>query len=251
MIITNLNSSFLYLLDTSFRSNNHHKDIFIFSIKLSDWEKNIYQLWECLSIQEKGQANEYFNQTSSNNYIISHGILRYILSYYIKKNPRQINFHLSSNGKPYLKNNKLIKFNMSHSLDYCVYIIGFKQEVGIDIEFHNNKINIQELSNLILTPIECGIFAKLENKAQFKLFFDLWTQKESIVKANGKGLTYPIDSLNIINIDFNTRICLDQENNKNKRFWYCKLLELLPNYSTAITTKYQTNQIMNIRLTNF
>src|SRR4051812_14728790 len=83
--------------------NNNPDKIFIYIANLSNGNHNILKFCECLSHQEKSTANQYVTNNLSNNYIISRGILRYILSYYIKQEPHDISFSYNQYGKPFLK----------------------------------------------------------------------------------------------------------------------------------------------------
>ena len=84
--------------------NTSVNKVFIFIVNLTSCINNVSTYWEYLSIQEKTKANNYHTEYLSNKYIISHGILRYILSFYTKQHPQKIEFNYSEYGKPFLKN---------------------------------------------------------------------------------------------------------------------------------------------------
>lgn len=88
-------------------------------------------------------------------------------------------------GKPKWQSSQgsVIDFNISHS-DKCILVaVGVGVKVGVDVE------RVRELTNLnfkmVMTPDE------LQNIRQTpKLFFELWSKKESVVKAaDTKGLS--------------------------------------------------------------
>ncbi|HEX8014414.1 MAG TPA: 4'-phosphopantetheinyl transferase superfamily protein [Flavobacterium sp.] len=95
-------------------------------------------------------------------------------------------------NKPYFESN-LVKFNISHSGEIVVCALCDKDEVGIDIE----KISDIEINNfkLQMTKKEWkNIIFSYDKK---EAFFDYWTQKESVIKAHGHGLTIPLTSFEI------------------------------------------------------
>jgi len=96
--------------------------------------------------------------------------------------------------RPFL--NSTIDFNISHSGDYVICAIAKNNRVGIDIE-KINPLNIPDFE-YILTPDE--LRKLLIDKDAMPAFYKIWTQKEAVIKANGKGL----------GINF-TDIILDQE----------------------------------------
>jgi 4'-phosphopantetheinyl transferase len=112
--------------------------------------KDITLFWHFLCSREKKQTERFCNKGLSNKYIISHGVLRYILSYYIKQPPSDIQFSCNRYGKPFLKNYN-IQFNLSHSHDIVAYVIASGFEVGIDVKWHNNKLDVLEFSNMVFT----------------------------------------------------------------------------------------------------
>lgn len=72
-------------------------------------------------------------------------------------------------------------FNISHAHDWVVCVYSDSGEVGIDIE-HIIPINIIEYQNM-MTHDE---YQRARNDPQFD-FFQLWTLKEAIMKAQGQG----------------------------------------------------------------
>ena len=54
----------------------------IFITDINKHKRNLIKLYTCLSNREKEQANKYRNVLLADRYVVAHGILRYILSYY-------------------------------------------------------------------------------------------------------------------------------------------------------------------------
>lgn len=95
------------------------------------------------------------------------------------------------NGKPYFNDNAF-SFNISHSGKYIVCIISSdeKKNIGIDIE-EIKPINLNDFSS-VLSPREKAIVDSDEK------FYTYWTRKEAIIKADGRGLLIPLDTLEVI-----------------------------------------------------
>ena len=94
----------------------------------------------------------------------------------------------NSHGKPFISGLD-IQFNWSHSGDMIAVIAGSIQ-CGIDIELQTNKEIFDYRS--LCTPLELiWLNQKSQNtgKAEHEQFLDLWTAKESVVKAKGTGLS--------------------------------------------------------------
>ncbi|TSJ40763.1 4'-phosphopantetheinyl transferase superfamily protein [Mucilaginibacter corticis] len=123
--------------------------------------------------------------------------------------------------RPFL--NSKIDFNISHSGDYVVCAISKNNRVGIDIE-KVNPINIPDFE-YVLTQDELQQILIDENATD--AFYKIWTQKEAVIKANGKGLG--INFTDII-LDQETAIC---ENIK----WNLTELHINYNYKSYIAVE--------------
>lgn len=98
-------------------------------------------------------------------------------------------------GKPYILEIDNLHFNISHSGHWIMCVISSKP-VGVDIE----KIIDVDYSIIgrYFSLEEINHFNKLKEEEKKSYFFDLWTLKESYIKAIGKGLSVPLDSFSII-----------------------------------------------------
>ncbi|MFD2588179.1 4'-phosphopantetheinyl transferase family protein [Croceitalea marina] len=96
-------------------------------------------------------------------------------------------------SKPYLLQNNEIQFNISHSGLRVLCAIG-KEEIGLDIEKINEKINIVDFRNH-MTNFEYQKIASSKN--HLKEFYNWWTQKEAVIKLLGQGLSIPLNSFGI------------------------------------------------------
>lgn len=150
------------------------------------------ELYNELSLEEKKRASRFKNLLDQQRYIISHGILRHILSAYVFCAPHDIEFKKLKYGKPVLSSQNVIRqvqFNMSHSKDIACYIVSRNFEVGIDIEFTEAEFDWFNTANYSFTPYEVTNLKNLSKDQQAREFFSLWTKKEALLKAKGTGLS--------------------------------------------------------------
>lgn len=123
-------------------------------------------------------------------------LIRVIISGQTAVNSRDIHFVANAYGKPFLQNGPAISFNLSHSGNWAAAIFGRGHHcLGIDIE------------KIVPFPIDDmqSCFTKTENEQllsktgrdQLDYFFQLWTLKESCVKAIGKGLSIPLTNFSL------------------------------------------------------
>lgn len=93
-------------------------------------------------------------------------------------------------NRPYL--NQQLDFNISHSGDYVICSITDNGRLGVDIE----KMELIEIESFFFLFRESEI-KEIDN--QLENFYELWTQKEALSKAIGKGLSINLKDILIEN----------------------------------------------------
>ena len=122
-------------------------------------------------------------------------------------------------NRPYVDCN--IDFSVSHSGAYITCIISDECIVGIDIE-EIRAINIHDFSgqftfedwNNILQGCRTG---------KYDMFYEFWTKKEAAVKADGRGLTVPLEKV----------IVCDDYAIINERPWFLAKHQFAENYTAC------------------
>lgn len=99
---------------------------------------------------------------------------------------------IPENGKPCLKGEPGIFFNISHTEGMAVCAV-CDRPVGIDIQIR--KPCSKGLIRRMCSPEEYSLICKMEKAEAEKALIRLWTLKESFVKADGRGLLVPFRQL--------------------------------------------------------
>ncbi len=103
-------------------------------------------------------------------------------------------FAQSPDGKPYMEDGELF-FNLSHSGKLVMCAVS-KKELGCDIETIRDADT--DIAKRFFHANEYALIEKeADRERKNKLFFRLWTLKESYIKATGKGLREPLSSFEI------------------------------------------------------
>jgi len=121
-------------------------------------------------------------------------MVRAILSVKHKFHNEEIYFEYSENSKPGLRFYENIHFNISHSGDWVVCAFS-SLPVGIDVE-KIRKVNF-DIARRFFSDEEVNQLFSLPKRDQTEFFFDLWTIKESYLKAIGTGLTRSLNSFTV------------------------------------------------------
>ncbi len=105
----------------------------------------------------------------------------------------------TENGKPYLKNNSDIFFNISHS-NNAVAVAVSDIEIGIDIE-KLRKPNLK-VAERFFTDNENRYINNFQNKDI--AFFEIWTKKEAYFKQLGKGISADFSKTEVLELNIKT-----------------------------------------------
>ncbi len=122
--------------------------------------------------------------------------MRIILSQYLASKPQSLQFKLEKHGKPWLPHPSKITFNLSHSQDLALLAIGQHFPLGVDLECFSPR-PYQGIAERMFSPKEIQAFEKLPHTLKPMAFFNVWAQKEALIKATGLGLAYDTQTFNV------------------------------------------------------
>ena len=214
----------------------------IFTVYLPSIRQNKQEFWICLSDQEKEEARKFRTEFLKDQYVLSHGFLRKLLSCYVEREPDYIEYEKNKYGKPFLTHDCRVQFNMSHSKDFAAYIIALDCEVGIDIEWMDKEMNIQDISDLVLSPSELLYLKELSLREKQEKFYTIWTKKEAIIKAIGKGLSYSLQEITVMD---SVQISQFYHEVNQNRVYY-RGLENLGSYAGAVAFSHKIDTLVGV-----
>lgn len=93
-------------------------------------------------------------------------------------------------GKPFLAGSAPLEFNLSHSGEVRVLALSRCQPLGVDIETLRRPRPALELARRFFTPQEADALERLDPAARERAFLRLWSCKEAVVKAIGRGIGF-------------------------------------------------------------
>lgn len=124
--------------------------------------------------------------------LVSHAMLRSVLSLYGGCDPASWRFIIGAEGKPaFAPGTALpdIDFNLSHSGSWAVLAVSARCRLtGVDLEFHRPGRNFHALADRHFAIREAERLHALAEPELSTEFYDIWTLKEAFVKATGRGL---------------------------------------------------------------
>jgi 4'-phosphopantetheinyl transferase len=150
-----------------------------------------------LSADERARAGRYHFEKDTRHFIVGRGILRTLLSRYLRRSPEQLDFESNAYGKPALARGGPLNFNLSHSHGLALYAFTLAREIGIDIEHMRADVDCRQLAGHYFSPHEVRTLLALPPGSQRQGFFNCWTRKEAYIKARGEGLSRPLAGFDV------------------------------------------------------
>ena len=144
-----------------------------------------------LPVFDQERLARFKHPRSARHFACGRSVLRQLLFAHTGVPPEEQAFAYGENEKPFLPGCEL-KFNVSHSGDFVLVAIA-TDELGVDIEAANRRMNLEALARRFFAPSE---YTWWEGKkfAQ-EAFFKIWTHKESYLKATGQGISVELSSI--------------------------------------------------------
>ncbi len=159
----------------------------------------------CLSTDERNRLRDFVFDRDRRRYATTRLVVRDILSSCVALPPEDLRFVTDPYGRPHLVEQPPhphgpITLNISHTVGLIAVAVRRGARIGIDVEPRDRAIDVARMSRF-LSAVDLKTLAAVPPDRQRARFVDLWTLKESYIKARGLGLRLP---LHRFGIDFPT-----------------------------------------------
>ena len=172
-------------------------DIHVWAAGLDQPPENVAALRSILSPDETIRAARFHFERDRHRFAVARGALRSLLGCYLSLSPAQVQINYSPRGKPAVSSP--LHFNLSHSGELALLAVTRIGEIGVDVEHIRPVKDAGHIAERFFSPRESAAFKSLPRLKKPAAFFNLWTRKESWLKATGEGLS---DSLSQVEVSF-------------------------------------------------
>lgn len=145
----------------------------------------IERLTDFLVDDEKTRANRYHFGDDRRRSIVARAATRRLIGRALDVDPRSLAIVEQQHGKPALLHREM-EFNASHSGDLVVLALARETPVGVDVERRREIDDALALARRYFAAEELAIVGNAEDATD--AFLSIWTAKEAILKASGKGI---------------------------------------------------------------
>lgn len=151
-----------------------------------------------LTTQELSKQERFHFARDRHRYLLTRTLVRSVLSRYAPVQPQAWRFATGPFGRPRIdapiaEEALGLDFNLSHTDGLIVLALARNIELGVDAENVGRKASL-DVADHFFSPAEATALGALPPALQAERFFELWTLKESYIKARGMGLQIPLDS---------------------------------------------------------
>lgn len=155
------------------------------------WESLLSRLPET----KRGRLRRFARREDAERSLLAEVLARSLIGEFLELPDREIHFAANRFGKPYLPAAPGFHFNLSHSGSWVACALG-RAPLGVDVE--RVRPFDMDLAERFFTPRENAFLRSAPAGERHLRFFELWTLKESFLKAVGCGLSMPLNSFSVL-----------------------------------------------------
>lgn len=169
--------------------------------------------------------------------------MRAVLAAYLGASPGSVDLVDGEHGRPGLarQHDQALGFNWSHSGHHALMAIGRHVSPGIDVERLRPRPRAMQIAQRFFSSEEVDALHGLSDQAREQAFLRIWTAKEAVVKALGRGLAFGLDRLSIGCVD--QQLALLRLSGENATDWQLHALPIVPELTAAIAWRGEARRI--------
>jgi 4'-phosphopantetheinyl transferase len=227
------------LLERAIHARARRDEVHIWPLRLEGSQAAQAQCSSVLSSSELERARRFHFEHLRRSFTFAHGLMRHVLAAYAGVDPTSLEFASGEFGKPALAgpgDSSTVSFNLSHSHGRALLAVSAGRDVGVDIEQENPRTNVLGIASSYFFGSERDVIVAAPPELRLATFFRYWAAKESVMKAEGKGLHLPLDSFHV---QFEREFALARVESADparvKRGWIVRELPCEPGWQAAVT----------------
>jgi 4'-phosphopantetheinyl transferase len=223
--------------------------IHVWQVSLVVPESSFLEFSNLLSQDERERASRFHFERDARKFTVARGSTRSILSAYVKQARPDLQFTYSQHGKPSIGGaSGEIRFSVSHSGDFALVAVTCGREVGVDIEKIREDVETDKLAERFFSEAERLAIRALPAERRVPAFFRCWSCKEAFLKAQGVGLSRPLDSFDVeVDADRPARLLATRPSADEARRWLLYDIEAPAGYAAAAAAEGAVSDVTILR----
>jgi 4'-phosphopantetheinyl transferase len=202
-----------------------------------------------LSLDEAERASRFHFEADARGFVVARGSVRSILARYTQSSAADLFFSYSAHGKPTLqKPASELRFSVSHSHDLALLAVVSGREVGVDIEWKKEGVEVDKLAERFFSPQERIGLRSQSPEARIDSFFRGWTCKEAFLKAQGFGLSRNLSSFDVdMSVGTPARLLGCRPDASEASHWSLRELNVPEGYAGAVALEGRIGELKMIQ----
>src|SRR5207253_8547843 len=114
--------------------------------------------------EEIARADKFGFDHLKRCYEVSQGALRLLLGCYLRCQPRNLAFTFGPKGKPALRGDSHLRFNLSNSVDLALFAFAVDCELGVDVERVQTMTDFEHVASQYFCEAEASELLSIGSK---------------------------------------------------------------------------------------
>lgn len=176
-----------------------------------------YERW--MTDEERARHQRFHFARDRDLFLATRALVRATLSRYADVAPEDWRFTAGEYGRPAIADADIasrLHFNLANTPGMVACVVSVAHAaVGVDVEATDRTRSALDIADRFFSRDEVDALRALPAERHAERFLELWTLKESYIKARGMGLSLPLDAFSLaldgdrIGIRFDDRIADD------------------------------------------
>ena len=173
------------------------RDVHVWVESLDVDGERLDELTAFLAADELDRARRFRFQRDRDRFVAGRGRLRELLGGYLSQAPAEVHLHYTAYGKPFVRSDVDLRFNVAHSGPRVLFAFRCGADVGVDVELLGPKAADDLVAERFFAGREVSDLRRLPPALQARGFLTCWTRKEAYIKARGEGLSLPLQDFEV------------------------------------------------------
>ena len=219
------------------------EEIELYRVNVGEKASLVPRFEALLAPNEKERASAFRFDRDRVRFIVMRGMLRLILSSCLDTEAASIELEVDKYGKPSVPGGA--EFSVGYSGDIGLIAVA-STPVGVDIEEVDPRNVTAEMVEEVFSPGEKKSYLSGVMSEDVGTFYRGWVRKEAIVKAVGRGLSYPLSQVGS-RLEEKTFTA----SYGGSEWWTCELGDWRPEYEAALTSAWNgETPVVTVRSTD-
>jgi 4'-phosphopantetheinyl transferase len=145
-----------------------------------------------LSSQERARHDRLALAPDRRDYVASRALLRLALGAHLGSSPDAIEIGADAHGRPSVAAAPHVSVSVTRARGIVACAVATGCTVGIDLEAVDGRVRALDVARDCFCPEEAAVLAACRDEERPARFCQLWALKESLLKAIGTGLGWPL-----------------------------------------------------------